>query len=84
MDIAAEYNVLESVDVSGKANEFDELSREVETVEMWSYLMLAVGMLALTVLGVLRAPYGAFSRCVVAPLPVRQPLGRCSCLFAIQ
>lgn len=63
MDLAAEYTVIEDADADSKLRGATELTREVETIEMWSYLMLAAGMVALTVLGIQRAPYGAFARC---------------------
>lgn len=61
-DIAAEMNFSPEVDVEGEGSNASDLSSEFETVEMLSYLMLAVGIVVLTALGILRAPYGAFSR----------------------
>lgn len=61
-DVAAEVSFKPNGQVESEGSNASDLTREFETVEMLSYLMLAVGMVALTTLGILRAPYGAFSR----------------------
>lgn len=66
-DILAEVYYPSDVDTLSEGSNADHLTRELETVEIMSYLMLALGMIALTTLGILRAPYGAFSRCGVMP-----------------
>ena len=52
-------------------NGSEQSPSEAETVEIMSYVMLVSGILALTALGIVPAPYGAFSRCFLAPLVLR-------------
>lgn len=52
-------------------NGCEKAPSEAETVEMMSYVMLASAILALTTLGIVPAPYGAFSRCFLALLVLR-------------